>query len=143
MLAPLGVAMSPIWPTGLAGNAEPHPGLAFDWSVFAAGVCAVTVFAVLVGAISTARLVSHLRSGRSVEPGRNATSRLLHESGLPVPLAVGAQHALEPGRGRTAVPVRSAILATALGGRNDRRRGDVRFQHRQPAGQPPSLWLVE
>ncbi len=38
------------------------------------------------------------------------------EPGLPAwaPAATGIRFALEPGRGRTSVPVRSAILGTAL-----------------------------
>ena len=35
-------------------------------------------------------------------------------AGVPVTAATGARFALEPGRGRTAVPVRSALAGTAL-----------------------------
>ena len=46
----IALAMSPIWPLGLARDAEPHPGFAADWTVLGVGAAVLTVFAILTGA---------------------------------------------------------------------------------------------
>jgi hypothetical protein len=107
------VLLSPIWPTGLARDAEPHPGLAADWTVLGLGAAAIFFFAIVAGATSAELAVR----GRDNNPPTGApvlVSHLLSESGLPVPAVIGVGHALGPGRGRTAVPVRSAMVATGL-----------------------------
>ncbi|HXY95009.1 MAG TPA: FtsX-like permease family protein [Acidimicrobiia bacterium] len=108
------IAMSPIWPLGLARDAEPHPGLAVDWFVIGVGVLAVTLFAIVTGAIATARLATNVRGARVGWSRGSRTLGATHSGALPVSAAIGVQHALQPGRGRTAVPIRSAVLATAL-----------------------------
>ena len=44
----------------------------------------------------------------------SAVARLLARTAAPSPVLTGARFALEPGRGRTAVPVRSVLLANVL-----------------------------
>jgi hypothetical protein len=53
------------------------------------------------------------RQRRTIERG-STVARAAAASGLPLPAVTGIRFALEPGAGRSAVPVRSAILGTTL-----------------------------
>ena len=111
------VALSPATPLGVARRAELDPGVAVDLPVLAAGAVAV-----VAGVLACAALAGW-RAGRDqgggldgAEPGRGRRSRVaaaLGAAGLPPAAVTGTRLALEPGRGRTAVPVRSAIAAAA------------------------------
>ena len=58
------------------------------------------------------RIESH--AGSTDTPRRSTARRAVAGLGLSAPAATGVRFALEPGRGRSAVPVRSAILGAAL-----------------------------
>jgi ABC-type lipoprotein release transport system permease subunit len=121
------VAASPVFPVGLAGIAEPHPGVHADWTALLLGACGVLVATVGVAAWPAWR-VAQVRAGGVA--GTTPTGRL-STAGAPVyrrswvlaatrsvssvPVAMGLRLALRRGAGRTAVPVRSAIAATAVG----------------------------
>ncbi|GAB1817164.1 ABC transporter permease [Herbidospora sp. RD11066] len=93
---------SGLMPLGAAGLREPDPGRGFDTLVLVPGMVLVPP-AVFGWGVLTAS-----RTGRGpLRPSRMA--RL----GLPVPVAVGARFALEPGRDR--VPVRPALLGAVTG----------------------------
>ena len=51
---------------------------------------------------------------QSAPSGESSITRGAESAGVPVAGAMGVRFALEPGRGRTAVPVRSALLGTVL-----------------------------
>jgi hypothetical protein len=112
------ILLSPLAPIGLARRAELDPGTAVDLAVLAPGGLAV----VALGAAYAA--VAAWRAGRApatalglTEPaGAGRPSRVadaLAAAGLPPTAVTGVRLALEPGRGRTAVPIRSAIAGAA------------------------------
>ncbi|MGD0811392.1 MAG: ABC transporter permease [Acidimicrobiales bacterium] len=116
LAAALAVALSPLAPLGPVRPVYPDRGIAFDWTVLGVGV------AVLVGVLGAgAALLAFSRA-----PHRAARSRGLvaarpsslasraQSAGMPVAGVVGVRFALEPGQGRTSVPVRSAIVGTVL-----------------------------
>jgi FtsX-like permease family len=115
--ATLGVAAAIVasrWmPIGAAQYTEPHPGISADWQILGPGWILAPV---LVGAGSAAAAAVALGARR-----RQATSRrsgvaaAAATAGLPVSLVVGCRFALEPGRGRSAVPVRPALLGAVVG----------------------------
>jgi hypothetical protein len=101
------------FPFGSAALVEPTPGADFDWLVLGAGWVAVSLV-VLAGASASAWLA--LGAGRRHPSARaSAVAAAVARSGLPVPVVVGTRFALETGRGRTAVPVRPALLAAIVG----------------------------
>jgi hypothetical protein len=112
------VALSPLAPIGLARRAEPHPGVALDRAVLTSGAVAVVAM-VVVCAVAAAWSASRspitalgvLEPSRARPPSRLAGA--LAAAGLPATAVIGARLALEPGRGRTAVPVRAAIAGAA------------------------------
>ncbi|GAA4040588.1 ABC transporter permease [Nonomuraea soli] len=112
--AALGVALAlaASWwtPIGAASLVEPDPGLDADWPVLIAGLVAVPVL-VLAGALLAGRLALTTPGA----PRRSAVATAAARAGLPVPVVVGARFALEPGRGRTSVPVRPALFSAVAG----------------------------
>ena len=111
------VAASPMMPIGPARLAEPHPGIAVDWLVLGAGfVLIVTLF--LASATWPAWRAAHTATvrERNVASARRPSrlTRWATTVGAPPATAIGVGYAVDPGRGRTAVPVRSAIAVTAL-----------------------------
>jgi uncharacterized integral membrane protein len=110
---------SPLLPLGSARTAEPHPGFAFDAAAVGAGVVGVAAAVAILG--GAAQLRARRRgSGRELFAGDDVAStsglgRLPGVARLPLTVGIGARLALQPGRGRTAVPVRSTLVAVAVG----------------------------
>jgi hypothetical protein len=109
-----GAVVASRWmPIGLASIAEPHPGIDADWLVLAPGWVLVPLL-VLAGSAAAAAVA--LAAGRRQTPQRrSAIVGTLAAVNFPVPLVVGARFALEPGRGRSSVPVRSALVGAVVG----------------------------
>jgi ABC-type lipoprotein release transport system permease subunit len=113
------LALSPLTPIGVARRAELDPGPAADWPVLAAGGLVILAF-VLASVVLPAWWAARARGdalGVAVPagPGRQSlVAGALAATGAPPPAVTGVRMALEPGRGRTAVPVRAAMAgATA------------------------------
>ena len=66
------------------------------------------------GSAAAAALALTARHRRAV-PRRSRVAAAAAAAGLGVPVVVGARFALEPGRGRAAVPVRPALLGAVAG----------------------------
>jgi len=113
----LAILLSPLTPIGLARIAEPNPGVHVDGLVLATGAGLTLALVILasagpawVAARSAARL-------ESAEPVWTAswTARFAGRVPLPPAASAGTRLALDPGRGRSSVPVRSATLGGTLG----------------------------
>jgi hypothetical protein len=116
-LAVIGAAAaSPLFPIGVAGRAEPDPGLHLDWTVLALGIPAVVVGTLVVAFLGALRATQQRRGGERTVPGR--TSTLVAGAALAgvTPVATtGVRMAFEPGRGPTTVPIRSAVFGAVFG----------------------------
>jgi hypothetical protein len=109
------IALSPLSPIGPVRTVYPAPGPAADMTVLCLGflglVASIGAVAVALAARSSAD--RHPRTqGRSTRG--SGLARLAAACGAPVSAVAGIRFALEPGRGRTAVPVRSAVLGAVL-----------------------------
>jgi ABC-type antimicrobial peptide transport system permease subunit len=113
------VAASPLMPIGSARVAEPDPGVEVNAAILAAGFAVIAVVPLALLARPAWRTVSHALEPLGVaEPAAGRTRRslptaVLTPAGL-VTSGVGMRMAFEPGRGRTAVPVRSALAGTVI-----------------------------
>ena len=113
------VAFSPVAPIGPVRPVYPAPGVAFDWTVLGAGflllACVFGAVVVILAARAAAR-----RDGWTASPPvparGSAAGRLAVASGLPPAAVAGFQFAFDSGagRGRRAVPARSALSAAVL-----------------------------
>jgi ABC-type lipoprotein release transport system permease subunit len=112
----LAIAFSPLTPIGVARTAEPNPGVRVDGVLLALGALTVIV-AVLALAALPAWHYARTRAGLERDTLTTRPSRIsrgLLGAGASVSLGAGIRMALEPGRGRTAVPVRTTIISALL-----------------------------
>lgn len=116
LAAAVAVALSPLSPLGPVRPVYPDSGIALDWTVLGIGLL---VLIVGLGAIALAlayRGAPHhvLRRSRVAPESNSKAVQAAASAGLPPPAVIGVRFALESGRGRTAVPVRSALLGAVL-----------------------------
>lgn len=109
------VGLSPLSPVGPVRSVYPDRGIAFDWTVLGVGL------AVLVGVLGAAAAALSYRGAPhranrigQVTKGSSSVVRAAGSAGMPVAGVVGVSFALEAGRGRTSVPVRSALFGSVL-----------------------------
>ena len=113
------IIASPLALFGPARVSEPHPGIAEDWTVLGIGAVAIVVLLVARTAWSAWRL-SGARTGlqgastNAAVAKASLVARTVARTPAPVSTVTGIRLALEPGRGRTAVPVRSALVGSVI-----------------------------
>ena len=115
LAAGVAFGLSPLSPIGPVRPVYPSPGPAADVTVLGFGFLALVAG---IGAIAVV-LAARSAAGPRLEGARRTTrvsgiARLAASSGAPFSAVAGVRFALEPGRGRTAVPVRSALFGAAL-----------------------------
>jgi ABC-type lipoprotein release transport system permease subunit len=107
--------LSPLTPVGEARLADPSTGFAFDASALLPGALAAIIVVLALGlwpAIRTARTHRPAQTSQVARPSRIVS--LLASAGAPASALIGVRHALQRGRGRTAVPVGSALVGSIL-----------------------------
>ena len=112
----LAIALSPLAPLGPVRAVYPSSGIAFDWTVLGGGTLVLIVALNTVATALAYRSLPHrvARRSKAVSTRTSSVVRAAAASGLSSPGVVGVRFALEPGRGRTAVPVRSALSGAAV-----------------------------
>ena len=114
VLAALGAWLSSgLFPFGIFRLAEPYPGLRFDVVPMVLGPIAVIVIAMAAVTIPAWRSATRTVEAAPSSPSRTAAA--FARAGMSSPAVAGVRLALERGRGRTAVPVRSTITIVTLG----------------------------
>jgi hypothetical protein len=115
----LSLAVSPFTLFGVAKLLDPITGVYVDPVVTITGAIAIVVVTLLLVGVPAWRLAAAdsgvagaAELAGSGHPSRTAS--MLAVIGLPITAVAGARLALEPGHGRTATPVRSAIAGLAL-----------------------------
>jgi ABC-type lipoprotein release transport system permease subunit len=109
----LAIALSPRFPVGLSRELEPDLGTHADWPVLVAGV--VVLIALILGGAALAGVRATSRRGRDAYTPRGLGVLAAIRSVAPLPLALGASLALEPGRGERSTPVRPALAGAVAG----------------------------
>ena len=112
------IAASPLMPIGPARLAEPAPGVEVNLAVLGVGLAVIVVLPLAVLVPSAWRAAGRARGPLGVaEPAGSARSSrvgaALGRAGS-VAGSIGVRMAFEAGRGRTAVPVRSALAGTIV-----------------------------
>lgn len=114
------IAISPMAPIGAARRAEVNPGVEVNVAWLATGAAVlVALFAVraVPPAIRLARVAAGPRGAAEIGARQrpSALARLAGQASLPPAAATGIRMALEPGHGRTAVPVRATLAGALIG----------------------------
>jgi hypothetical protein len=116
------VAASPLMPIGPARTAEPHAGVDADLAVLAIGFAVTALAPVFLAVPAAVRAARPAVAGSAAAPApavlpprprRFPLSARVSTAGS-VTAAVGVRMALAPGRGRRAVPARTALASTAV-----------------------------
>jgi putative ABC transport system permease protein len=112
------IAASPLMPIGPARLAEPQPGIEVNLALLGVGLVAIAVLPLAVLVPEAWRAAGRAQGPLGVaEPATPARpSRLGAALGRAGSLSgsIGVRMAFEPGRGRTAVPVRSALVGSIV-----------------------------
>ena len=108
------VALSPLFPIGPVRTAEPDPGMSVDATVLLLGALGTAVAVLLLSAASAWWYARATHGATHAANRPSHVSGWLRSAGSPVVPSTGVRMALEPGRGRTAVPVRTTIVGAAL-----------------------------
>jgi putative ABC transport system permease protein len=106
------IAASPLMPIGPARLAEPHPGVSIDATVLGLGSLGL-----IVGLLGLAALPARRASRRHEETTAVRTSAIaesLRSLSFGPSAITGVRFALEPGSGRSSLPVRTTLGATAI-----------------------------
>ena len=92
-------------------------GFRIDALVLGLGLLAVVSFVLIVAAAAAWRVARSVAGDHDARGVRrpSAVARSAASAGAPPTVTAGLRMALEPGRGPTAVPVRSAFLGAAVG----------------------------
>ena len=112
------IAASPLMPIGPARLAEPDPGLSVDVAVLAAGFAATVILLLARVAwpawyLASARQLAE-RDAAGMPGRRSRAAGWLARAGAPMTAVTGVRLAFDAGQGRTAVPVRSALLGLVM-----------------------------
>jgi FtsX-like permease family len=109
------VALSPFSLFGPVRQAEPGRGVYVDWAVLGLGALGLVLVLGSVTAVAGYRQAPHRAAARPQPADRgSALVRAGLGAGLGASGVAGLRFALEPGRGRTAVPVRSVLAGAVL-----------------------------
>jgi FtsX-like permease family len=113
----LAFAISPLLPLGLAGVAEPHPGLDADGLVLALGGLTTALVTVAGASPSAWQVAARGHAPDAVPATRGRRPPVVSRIGglRSAPRTVGVRLALQPGAGPTALPVRSTIGGAVAG----------------------------
>ena len=104
------LACSAISPIGSLAQQEPNPGWRPNLGLLVAGAAVGAVALTALAALAT-----FIAGPRGPQRRTSALVRRLSRGGSAAPVVLGTRFALEPGRGRTSVPVRSVRVACAVG----------------------------
>jgi FtsX-like permease family len=118
LAAAVAIGLSPFSLFGPVRVVEPGRGVYLDWTVLGFGALVLTLILVAIAAVIAYRQAPHRVAARAAAGRGSSVVRVAMAAGVPATGVAGLRFALEQGRGRTAVPVRSvmagAVLAAAV-----------------------------
>jgi hypothetical protein len=118
LAAAVAIGLSPFSLFGPVRVVEPGRGVYLDWTVLGFGALVLALVLGAIAAVIAYRQAPHRVAARAAADRGSSVVRAAMAAGLPATGVAGLRFALEQGRGRTAVPVRSvmagAVLAAAV-----------------------------
>jgi hypothetical protein len=115
LAAAVAVVLSPLAPLGPVRPVYPDGGISFDWMVLGLGLATLFVGLGAAAVVMSIRGAPSRAERRRRAPMRSSSiARAGEAAGMPVAGVMGVRFALDSPRGRTAVPLRSALLGTVV-----------------------------
>lgn len=110
------VGLSPLAPLGPVRPVYPNTGVNFDWTILGLGFLTLLVVLGLVLLLLARREVRRAIAPSSADRLRREPLllRSAANSRLPISAVTGVRFALDPGKGKSAAPVRSAMVGAVL-----------------------------
>ncbi len=109
------VTASPLTPFGAARVAEPDPGFAVNPAILGLGLAVILIVPLALILPAAWHAAMSPRSGQAAAaPQYSSRVARVLSAGASVTRSTGVRMALQPGEGRTAVPVRSALVGTVI-----------------------------
>jgi hypothetical protein len=113
--AVVAVTLSPLGPLGPVRPVYPDNGFSADWTMIGIGIAALIVgLGVITSVFSVRSVAKGATQSKDRVSHRSRAALGLQSAGIPLVGVVGVQFALESGRSRSAVPVRSIIVSTVI-----------------------------
>jgi hypothetical protein len=113
--AVIAVTLSPLGPLGPVRPVYPDAGFSADWTVIGIGIAALIVgLGVITSVVSIRSVAKGTIQSRDPVSHRSRAELGLQSAGIPLVGVVGVHFALESGRRRSAVPVRSIVVSTVI-----------------------------
>ncbi len=113
----LEVAVSPLTPVGEARAAETSQGFVFNVALLGLGFLVIVVVVAALSALPSRR-AAYRRTGSLSRDApvthANSTTALVARAGAPPSVVVGVRNALDRGRGRSSVPVATALVGATV-----------------------------
>src|SRR5205823_1073080 len=111
------VSASPIFPIGVARRAEPSLGVHVDWATLSLGVLVLGIVVLGIAFVAALRATGDSALARDSVARHRASRAIAATAGVGLAPTVrhGLRMAFESGRGKNAVPVRSAFAGAELG----------------------------
>jgi hypothetical protein len=106
------IALSPRFPISQARRYDLDVGVHADWLVLGLAAAAIVIAVLAIAVISALWAVA---GRRSTPASPSSAGRWAARAGFPPALVIGSRLAVEPGRGRRAVPARSALIGAIVG----------------------------
>jgi hypothetical protein len=114
LAAAVAIGLSPFTLFGPVRVVEPGRGVYLDWTVLGFGALVLALILGAIAAVIAYRQAPHRVAARAAPDRRSSVVGAAMAAGLPAAGVAGLRFALEQGRGRTAVPVRSVMAGAVL-----------------------------
>ena len=107
------VLLSPLVPIGLGREIDPELGFIADAPILAIGALAIVLACAARGAAQVS-LSGRVAQSEEMRTRPTAVASRLAGAGLPPAVVTGVRFATEPGRGKSAVPIRSVLAGATM-----------------------------
>jgi ABC-type antimicrobial peptide transport system permease subunit len=109
------VALSPLFPVGIARRSDPDTGVHADWFAVAVGAGALIAITLLVAGVSALRATRGTTEQANLSRSTRAVAAVIGGSGLAPSPAIGVAMAVDRGRGERSLLAATSFLAAVTG----------------------------